>query len=437
MKKSLLALLIVILATGTVLAGPVQENKDRVCVIENTEQLKQFRQAVNNGMTELGAVLSGDIDLGGQSWSPIGDSEETAYNGNFDGNGYRILGLSIRGSSPFLGLFGCLDDGGTVANLSVENASIVFDGNGGTNIGVISGISKGIIDNCAVIKCSVRATGTAERPQPIHAGAVTGYNSNGVIIDCLALQNQINITDGAVSNSEAAAGGICGMNTGLLNGVGLIMNCESRANEVIVAVKRTEIGCYGGGIVGLMLGGVIRNCTVYGGKVVSPVFSGSLSSLGGVLGSSMRSSYIENCTVEGDILIRSDEGSKLSNLGGLAGSLLLSNVSECLVRDVILSAAGEVTHNIGGISGAFGGGKISNCRVANILMPKNPDKANLQGAVAGLLFIYGNNANGVMMVENTWFHKTVANGLAIGTNEALAEIDAKPFDYGPPYGLYR
>lgn len=428
MKKFLLALLIVILAAETVLAGPEHKNRDQAYIITNAEELKQFRLSVNNGMTELDAVLAGDIDIGGQSWSPIGDSTDTAYNGNFDGGGYCIRGLSIRSGASFLGLFGCLDDGGTVTNLRVENASIVYDGNDGVSIGVIAGISRGIIDGCTVVSCNVRAAGAVEESQPIHAGAVAGYNYNGMIIGCAARQNYINITDGTISRREAAAGGICGMNTGLVQGAGLILNCESRCNDIIVAAYRSEIGSYGGGIAGLMLGGMIINCTVYGGKVVNPVFCGSLSSLGGVLGSSMRGSYIGNCTVGGDILIRSDEGAGLSNLGGLAGSLLRSNVGECMVRDVILSAADGTPHNIGGLSGAFGGGKISDCRVANILMPKNSDEVNSQGAVAGLLFTLGNNASGVMMVENTWFHETVANGSAIGTNETLAEIDAKPFD---------
>lgn len=422
MRRLILILLIAVAAAAPASAATITKNGSRVYIIENAEHLKWFRKAVNEGMTGLNAILSCDIDLGGQSWRPIGDSEETAYNGSFDGRGHSIRGLSIRGDGQFLGLFGCLDDSGIISNLRVENASIVFEGRGGACIGVIAGASRGIIDACAVTKCGARAAGSANRPDPIHAGAVAGFNDDGVIINCVSVQNSVNVADKKNTRREVAAGGICGMNAGLIHGVGLIMNCESRANEIIITTGHYEFGCYGGGIAGLTVGGIIRECAVYGGKVSSPVFTGSFLALGGILGSSVGGSYIENCAVDGDILIHSGEG---SDLGGLAGSLIRSNVSGCAVKGVILSATGDATHYVGGIAGSFGGGKISDCRVSGIVMPKNQDNVNFQGAVAGILFMSG---NGGMMVENTWFHKAVAGGQAIGANKSLAEIDAKPFD---------
>lgn len=425
MKKLIFILLIAIMTPATATAAVGAKNENRVYVIENAEHLKWFRKAVNDGMTGLNAILSCDIDLGGQSWRPIGDSKETAYNGSFDGRGHNIRGLSIRGGGQFLGLFGCLGNSGIISNLGVENASIVFEGKGGTSIGVIAGTSKGIIEDCVTVKCGVRAGGGAGKPEPIHAGGVAGFNDDGVIINCVSVQNNINIADRGNYRREVAVGGICGINAGLIYGVGLIMNCESRSNEIVINTGAYEIGCYGGGITGLTVGGIIKECAVYGGKVASPVFTGSFMALGGVLGSSVGGCYIEKCSVKGDILIHSGEGSDLGGMGGLAGSLIKSNVSQCAVSGVILSATGNATHYIGGIAGSFGGGKISDCRVSGIIMPKNQDKANFQGAVAGVLFMPVNSG---MMVENTWFQETVAGGLAIGMDRSLAEIDAKPFD---------
>lgn len=425
MRKLIIVLLIAISAAAPAAAGASAQNADRVYIIETAGHLKWFRKAVNDGVTGIHAILSCDIDLGGQSWRPIGDSEETAFKGSFDGRGHSIRGLSIRGEGQFLGLFGYLDNSGIVSNLRVENASIVFEGRGGASVGAVAGYSKGIIDACEVVKSSVRAAGNASRPDPVHAGAVAGFNDDGVIINCVSEQNSVHIADKKNNRREVAAGGICGMNAGMMQGVGLIMNCESHSNEIIIATGRYEIGCYGGGIAGLTVGGSIRECTVYGGKITSPVSTGSFLALGGVLGSSVGGCYIEKCAVDGDILIHSGEGSDLGGLGGLAGSLIRSNVSKCAVKGVILSATGSATHYVGGIAGSFGGGKISDCRVSGIVMPKNQDHVNFQGAVAGILFMSG---NGGMMVENTWFHKAVAGGQAIGANRSMAEIDAKPFD---------
>lgn len=432
MKKFILISLLILMATATASAAPMQ-NDDGAYVIESAEDLKWFRKSVGDGMTELNAVLSGDIDLGGQSWHPIGDSKDRAYNGYFDGRGYSVRGLSIRGEDRFLGLFGYLDINGVVSNLIVENAAIESVGDSGTSIGVIAGYSKGIIESCTVIKSSVRVKSAINRPEPIHAGGIAGFNDDGIIIACISLQNKIDVFDETVDQREVAAGGICGMNIGLKQRVGLIIDCESRANEVIITTGNNNIGSYGGGIVGVTLSGMIRRCSTYGGKVLNQAKGDSLSALGGILGASMRGSYIENCLVDGDILIRSDGGADLSYLGALSGSLIMSNVSECIVKNVIISAAEGAPHSIGGISGSFSGGKISDCRVASIIMPKNLDKANFQGAVTGVLFASGRDGPGLMMVENTWFHKSVANGLAIGINHTQATIDAKSFgDTSPP-----
>ena len=40
--------------------------------------------------TSASAVLTADIDLSGETWTPIG-SESTPYTGTFDGQGYTCL----------------------------------------------------------------------------------------------------------------------------------------------------------------------------------------------------------------------------------------------------------------------------------------------------------------------------------------------------------
>lgn len=55
-------------------------------LISTAQQLAQFRDQVNRGDSDLCAKLVADIDLGGQSWEPIGLTR-TGYTGTFDGCG--------------------------------------------------------------------------------------------------------------------------------------------------------------------------------------------------------------------------------------------------------------------------------------------------------------------------------------------------------------
>ena len=69
--------------------------------ISTAEGLKWFRDKVNNAKTpdetKICAVLTADIDLNNEEWTPIGPSESSAYTGTFDGQGHTVRNLSITG----------------------------------------------------------------------------------------------------------------------------------------------------------------------------------------------------------------------------------------------------------------------------------------------------------------------------------------------------
>lgn len=420
------SLITVVLFAGIAAAEPPKDSEG-CYVLESAEQLKWFRDEVNRGKSNLNAVLAGDIDLGGQIWVPIGISEQTPYNGSFDGNGHLIRSFRVSGGAA-LGLFGCVDFGSNITGLKIENAMIIFDGDATPNAAAIAGISRGIIQNCAVAKSEIRSVVGASLPKAIYAGAIAGINEEGVIIDCVSSQNSIRLDNKHKNDEIAAAGGICGVNVGTVPKVGLIMNCESISNEIILTIESSQMSGFGGGIVGLALGGIIRQSQVRGGRLDTRSFSGSVSSLGGIIGSSMHSSYIENCHVGSDILIRAAGGSAESNLGAVAGDLLGSNVSGCSVKNVIISAAGELPHNIGGIAGVFAGGKISDCRISGLLLPRNKEGFFHIGAVVGAaLNIETMNSPSETIIENTFFQSSIT-AAPLGINETSAEVGAFPFD---------
>jgi len=64
------------------------------------------------------ALIAPDTDNSNYSF------QGTCFTGSFDGAGYNIIGLTINSNGigeDYLGLFGCIDSGGKIKNLSMEN----------------------------------------------------------------------------------------------------------------------------------------------------------------------------------------------------------------------------------------------------------------------------------------------------------------------------
>ena len=94
--------------------------------ISTADQLKLFRDIVNGagGQTPnrgAWAVLTADIDLNNEPWTPIGPDRDSAYTGTFDGQGHTVKNLSVTVNVQpgRAGLFGCVKDG-TIRKLTVE-----------------------------------------------------------------------------------------------------------------------------------------------------------------------------------------------------------------------------------------------------------------------------------------------------------------------------
>ena len=93
--------------------------------ISTAAGLKWFRDKVNDAKTEeetkICAVLTANIDLKNEEWTPIANyttTNEIFYEGTFDGGGYTISGLNVTGKFRCASLFGAVK-GGTIKNLTV------------------------------------------------------------------------------------------------------------------------------------------------------------------------------------------------------------------------------------------------------------------------------------------------------------------------------
>ena len=123
--------------------------------IKNKEQLLRFAKAVNDGQTDLNAILMNDIDLAGTNWEPICTWANSPYAGTFDGNGYKIqnLSVSVSNSGEFkpqvcAGLFGNVS--GVVQNLKIASGSIYGKSYNHAYVGAIVGnLEGGRIVNCS------------------------------------------------------------------------------------------------------------------------------------------------------------------------------------------------------------------------------------------------------------------------------------------------
>ena len=159
----------------------VEPNDKGIYEISTAAQLAWLAQQVNNKNVFSGktVMLTADIDLGEQEWTPIGKNRWRSFQGTFDGNGHIVTGLKISsGNADNVGLFGPISKA-IVKNLIVEGnvnmpnrstiGGIVADNSGGTVqncgfYGVVEGWTSvgGVVGNGNAINCWYYYTGTDE-----------------------------------------------------------------------------------------------------------------------------------------------------------------------------------------------------------------------------------------------------------------------------------
>lgn len=211
---------------------PGSGTKDDPYLISNAEELQAFRDIVNgeNGQTQntaAWAVLTADIDLQNQLWTPIG-SQQTPYSGTFDGGGYAIRNLYINNSEEVTGLFG------SARNAAFRNLTITGSVTATHAYGSYSGGLLGI------------GTGTITITDCINAAAVTSNAAAGLVGEFRGLDQGDSLTITGCANlgtvtAKALRAGIIGQ----ICGVGLIADCYN-AGEI--KSSEAEDAAFAGGI---------------------------------------------------------------------------------------------------------------------------------------------------------------------------------------------
>lgn len=190
----------------------------------------------------LGADITLEIPTDGQSnWTTLGDYNNP-YTGVFDGNSHTISNLTINNSTERQGLFGNIDQGGKVCNLTLANMNI----SGALRIGGIAGIVK---ETGTVLNCTVTGT-LSGYSQSTYAGGITATNL-GIIQGCrfsgtvrgvsylggIAGQNQGNYAHIIACSAEGSIEG-SGTNNRINGG---IVGGNSSSGSIIASLSRCMV----------------------------------------------------------------------------------------------------------------------------------------------------------------------------------------------------
>lgn len=188
------------------------KDADGAYMIGTAAELAWFAQAVNEGQYALNAVLTADIDLENEPWTPIGNNTavtttgEVMYKGVFNGQGHVVKNLYINNADSKQGLFSYV--GGTVKNLGVTGSITTTGKYAG---GIVGYLSSGKVENCysAVTVSAAQNAG----------GIVGGGHANTTISYCYNAGN--------VTTTGARVGGIVSCAAmGFINGPTLDNCCN-------------------------------------------------------------------------------------------------------------------------------------------------------------------------------------------------------------------
>ena len=165
-------LLVALLLTGTSWAIT---QEDGVYQIKTAADFKAFADMINNGETDINAVLTADIDFTGYNMS-IGNSNNNTYKGVLDGQGHKIT-IKREGGNG-LGLFEYC--GGTIKNLIVDGE---INSTGEHNGGIVGDARQGL----RIVNCISYVNVTSTMDTNIGSGGILGNvgGSDTKLINCI------------------------------------------------------------------------------------------------------------------------------------------------------------------------------------------------------------------------------------------------------------
>ena len=298
---------------GETLTEPEYDSETATYTVSHASELAYLAALVNGTITktraaasveEYNIVLSEDIDLAGEEWTPIGFNpkdvagDETYFTGTFDGNGKTIHNLKISGvDKGGLGLFGAVYNA-TIKNVTINNVDVKAV-ESETDPSDLSG-----------------ATGNAAYIAGGHTGAVVGYDAKTgkVSFENVHVTGLIKI-EGETRNAQGQRVG------GIVGGRG--SSEYTFKNVSVIGDEGSYIKgyCSTAGVIGQNQGvATFENVTTY-----IDVYAVTFGA-GGIAGIARQGSVFTNCSSAGDIYLNAYEVQPTSysanypyRVGGIAG----------------------------------------------------------------------------------------------------------------------
>jgi len=279
--------------------------------ISSAAHLAELSSTSSDWGTGIYFEQTNNITVSG-GWTTIGNNS-TNFRGNYNGQGYKVSGISINNSSYNQGFFG-YTNGAVIENLGVD-VSISANGTSGGLIGYASGST---ITNCYSTGSISTYYGTC--------GGLIGTVNNCTVSGCYSTA--------VVSAGTSGSGSYSG---------GLIANTDNTASTISNSYHTTgRVGGrdYVGGVIGaLMHSSTLSRCYSTG------LVEGS-SQTGGLVGNN--SATINNCYSHA-----------VANCGNIAGGFVGNNNEGTITNSYSTGNPGATT-NEGGFAGQ-NTGSISNC----------------------------------------------------------------------------
>ena len=143
LRRLTAALLAAVLALSIALPVFASDDGDTI-YINSVSDLLSLAKSCAYDQWSVGktVILQKDLSLEGMLWEPI-----PSFSGQFKGNGHTISDLTITGQYSPAGLFGIVEEQGSIESLSVRGIVSVSD-SADTTTGGIVGINHGTLINC-------------------------------------------------------------------------------------------------------------------------------------------------------------------------------------------------------------------------------------------------------------------------------------------------
>ncbi len=258
------------------------------------------------------------VEAGYTNWTPIGDSINL-FAGSYNGDNKTISNLTINdGTSTYVGLFGEVDSGGTLTNITLENVSVNSTIESGC-VGGLAGSNFGSISQCS-------SDGSVTGGDRASTGGLVGLNYiSGTVSQCSS--------DGTVTSGDVArVGGLAGGNYGAISA------STSGAN--------VNGGDYSsaGGLIGSINSVGVSGSSISNSNSTGNVRGGADADVGGLVGY-RRGSFTASVSITNSHSTGFIEGGSGATVGGLIGYDIITTIS--LDSIAVTAPANKLTYSWG------------------------------------------------------------------------------------------